>query len=45
MEIKQSAINNQWVNKECKKQVKKYLETIQMQTEYSKIFGTQEKPI
>ena len=38
MEIKQPAISNQWVNKECKKQVKKYPETIHMQTEHSKIF-------
>ena len=43
MEIEQHAINNEWVKNEIKEEIKKFLETMKMNSQQSKTYGTQQR--
>ena len=36
-------LNNEWVKNEIKEEIKKFLETMKMKTQQSKIYGTQQR--
>ena len=43
MEAKRMLLNNQWISEETKEEIKKYLETNDSETQWSKTYGMQQK--